>query len=98
MKTGFCDMDILGHKFGNNLDIASDICQSGTPTLFLDVRPRKVLSGNTRQEMIDDAKARSPCSKIIPHNSCFSHRVESRPVASVSLGGLHRARGQASEL
>ena len=56
LKTGFANRG-LG-KDPSSLEVAVDVAQSGTPTVFLDVRPRPLIQAADRSQLIEQAKAK----------------------------------------
>jgi len=57
-KTGFSTKYPIGKKNSASLEVAADMAQSGTPTVFLDLRQRPQLEAKSRTELIDEAKAK----------------------------------------
>ena len=56
LKTGMSSTEVLGRKNFPSLEVANDVAQGGTPTLFLDVRPRPVLEAEDREKLIQQAE------------------------------------------
>ena len=58
LKIGFATRSKLGERDFPSLEVAVDVAQSGTPTVFLDVRPRPLIQASDRSQLIEQAKAK----------------------------------------
>ena len=56
LKTGCSDKAPFGDKGSSTLEIAADVAQSGTPTVFLDVRTRPKIEADGRTDLIQKSK------------------------------------------